>query len=189
MYTTDTRGQFSIERFDDLPISKTLAGELRSDHAGEAGAVQIYRGVLTVSRSEAVRDFAMNHLESEQAHLQFFETWLPVRQQSRLLPLWRLSGWLLGATAAMMGPRMVYQTVATVETFVEQHYLAQLREIALNEALDGLHQQLQKFCDEEVAHRNDAVSRSRLEPGLMTRIWLAMVGRGSALGVSVARRF
>ncbi len=188
MYKIDTIFWLPIERFDDLPISKKLAGDLRSDHAGEAGAVQIYRGIIAVSRSAEVRDFALHHMEAEQAHLQFFENWLPARQQSRLLPCWRLSGWLLGAAAGLMGPHLVYRTIQAVETFVEQHYHAQLKSMIANEALDGLRQQLQKFCDDEVNHKIDAASHLQNEPGLMTRTWQALVGQGSALGVAVARR-
>jgi ubiquinone biosynthesis monooxygenase Coq7 len=188
MYINDTKGSVQVDPFDRLPISKKLAAELRSDHAGEEGAVQIYRGILAVSRSTAVRHFARHHVEAEQAHLGFFEAWLPAKQKSKLLPLWRLSGWLLGATAALMGPRMVYQTVAAVETFVEQHYHAQIEYMASNEALEGLSQQLQTFCDDEVNHRIDAQAHLGNEPGLMTRAWHALIGNGSALGVAVARR-
>ena len=36
---------------DDIPA--WLRRDLRSDHAGESGAVEIYRGILAVSRSGA----------------------------------------------------------------------------------------------------------------------------------------
>ena len=36
-----------------------LIGDLRSDHAGETGAVAIYLGILAVSRDPAVRQFAL----------------------------------------------------------------------------------------------------------------------------------
>lgn len=36
--------------FGSLPIDRALMRDLRSDHAGEVGAVQIYRGILAVSR-------------------------------------------------------------------------------------------------------------------------------------------
>ena len=49
---------------------------MRSNHAGETGAVWIYKGILTVSRDPAIRLFAEHHLATEQTHLGFFEDWL-----------------------------------------------------------------------------------------------------------------
>ena len=90
----------SIEPFEQLPLSAELVADLRSDHAGETGAVQIYRGMLAMSRDTAVRRFALAHVRTELRHLQFFDHWLPKRYRSRLLPLWRAAGWMLGAGAA-----------------------------------------------------------------------------------------
>ena len=70
--------------------------DLRSDHAGEAGAVFIYRGILSCTRDSALREFATEHLATEQRHLAFFEQWLPASLKSRLIPLWKLAGWPVG---------------------------------------------------------------------------------------------
>ena len=51
-----------------------LLRDLRSDHAGEAGAVAIYRGILAVSRCPQVREFAQRHMQTEQRHLATVET-------------------------------------------------------------------------------------------------------------------
>ncbi len=39
-------------------VHADLPGDIRSDHAGETGAVMIYRGILAASRDPAVREFA-----------------------------------------------------------------------------------------------------------------------------------
>ena len=109
---------------DGLP--RQLLQDLRTDHAGETGAVMIYRGVLAVTRDRTLRDFAFHHREAELRHLALMEELLPHRRRSRLLPLWRLSGWLTGALPACIGPRAVYATIEAVETFVDHHYAAQL---------------------------------------------------------------
>ena len=62
---------------------KWLERELRSDHAGETGAVSIYRGVLAVSKDVVVRDFARRHLETEAVHLALMEEILPPAHRSR----------------------------------------------------------------------------------------------------------
>jgi len=178
----------SMKSFESLPLSAELVEELRSDHAGEAGAVQIYRGMLTVSRDPAVRRFAMAHIRTELRHLRFFERWLPQRHHSRLLPLWRGAGWLLGAGSALFGRRAAFRTVAAVETFVERHYLAQIRSIENEPELADLCRVLRDFCADEVAHRDDAAERAGGPDGLFARTWSSLVGAGSVVGVWIARK-
>ena len=72
--------------FGGLP--RWLQQELRSDHAGEFGAVMIYRGILTISRDTSVREFAESHLQTEQKHLALMEEIIPAAGRTRLLPLW-----------------------------------------------------------------------------------------------------
>ena len=49
-----------------LAITPELGAELRSDHAGETGAVAIYRGILAITRNPELRTFAEHHLATEQ---------------------------------------------------------------------------------------------------------------------------
>ena len=96
------------------PLPATLVADLRTDHAGETGAVMIYRGILATTRYGAVRHFAREHLATEAGHLAAIEPLLSRRQRSRLLPLWRIAGWLTGALPALFGPRAVYATIEAV---------------------------------------------------------------------------
>lgn len=74
-----------------------LLRELRSDHAGETGAVFIYRGIVAVANLRGDADlitFAQRHRETESEHLRLIEDWLPPKLRSRLLGPWRIAGWL-----------------------------------------------------------------------------------------------
>ena len=164
-----------------------IQAELRTDHAGETGAVCIYRGVLAVSRDVALRDFAQRHLATEQQHLAVVEAWLPAAQRSRLLPLWRVSGWLTGALPALFGPRTVYATIAAVETFVDGHYQTQVDQLAALPALAKLRADLEACRQDEVHHRDEAHAHAGPAPGWALRLWCGVVGRGSAAAVSVCR--
>lgn len=179
-----------------------LLQELRTDHAGEAGAVMIYRGVLAVARDPALREFAQHHLETERRHLELVEQVMPHGWQSRLLPLWRLSGWLTGALPALFGSRAVYATIEAVETFVDRHYAMQVEMIdaLLLEALEpqrraallSLRALLEQCRLDEVAHRDDAaLRRADAAPGRSTlapmRAWCWLVGSGSSAAVRVCR--
>jgi ubiquinone biosynthesis monooxygenase Coq7 len=178
----------TLPPFTDLGLSRSERAELRSDHAGEAGAVAIYEGILRVALQPEVRRFALAHLHTERAHLAFFERWLPAAERSRLLPIWRLSGWLLGALPALLGPRWVFATIDAVETFVVQHYQAQLNGFDRSSiGRQTLLAQLAHFQSEEDDHRVDAVSRAGA-PGRVLRGWQWLVGRGSALAVKAAKR-
>lgn len=181
-----------VDAFERLPIDESLIRDLRSDHAGEVGAVEIYRGMLAVTRSEELRAFAREHITTELRHRQFFDEWLPRKHQSRLLWVWRAAGWALGAFSALLGERSAYQTVAAVETFVEKHYREQLHALDSNAELEPLRAQLEQFCSEEVAHQRDASARvsrdGEAAPGRLRAAWSAVVGLGSTIGVAVARR-
>ena len=118
--------QKAAREFDAPRVSKEWVGDLRSDHAGELGAVWIYRGVLAISTDPGLREFAARHRATEQSHLDKIEAVLPWFQRSRLLIGWRVAGFLTGALPALFGPRAVYSTIAAVETFVNKHYQHQI---------------------------------------------------------------
>ena len=171
-----------------IEITPDLVGELRSDHAGESGAVWIYHGVLAVAREAGVRDFARRHRATEQRHLDLIEQLLPTSQRSRLLVPWRAAGFLTGALPALFGPRAVYATIAAVETFVDQHYQQQIDRLAGRPEHVALRSLLLECQADECEHRDEALSRRLTPPGPLLRAWCALVGAGSAGAVHIARR-
>lgn len=169
-----------------LPAS--FVADLRTDHAGETGAVCIYQGVLRFARDPDLRAFAQRHLATEQAHLQQIEAWLPRAERSCLLPVWRLAGWVTGALPAVLGPRAVYATIEAVETFVDQHYEEQVRRLAAHPELHPLRQTLLDCQGDEVAHRIEAAAaRGPGKPGALLRGWCWLVDVGSKGAVAVCR--
>lgn len=160
---------------------------LRSDHAGETGAVWIYTGILAVARDREVRRFADRHRDTERRHLQLMEEILTTEQRSRLLPLWRIAGWVTGALPAAIGSAAVYRTIDAVENFVDQHYAKQIESLQGRPEHQRLRTALESCREDEIEHRNDA--RDRLaEAGVFGRLWTGMVGLGSRAGVYVASR-
>jgi ubiquinone biosynthesis monooxygenase Coq7 len=177
---------FVLSPGDVLPDS--VLADLRTDHAGETGAVFIYLGILQFTRNPALRVFAEHHMATEQSHLRHIESWLPKAQYSYLLPLWRLAGFMTGALPALVGPRAVYVTIQAVETFVNQHYDDQVRALASMPALVKLRQVLLECQDDEVAHRDQAAAAlEQKKNGLLLHCWSVMVGAGSRAAVAVCR--
>lgn len=171
---------------DRLP--REVVADLRTDHAGETGAVWIYRGVLQVSCDPALRRFAQRHLDTERSHLRCIEGWLAPGDRSRLLPLWRVSGWLTGALPALLGPRAVYATIEAVERFVDGHYGEQIERMRSDPLLWALRQDLERCRADEVAHRDEAAAAARGAAGMLLRGWTFTVDAGSRAAVAVCRR-
>jgi 3-demethoxyubiquinol 3-hydroxylase len=172
------------------PWPAAVEADLRSDHAGEVGAVAIYRGVLAVSRDPALRAFAAHHLRTERVHLEIVSAHCRDDCRSRLVPAWKVAGWLTGALPALFGPSVVYATIAAVETFVDRHYAEQIERLdAMPDATRwaALRADLERCRLDEVAHRDEARAAGPAD-GTLVRLWIAMVGRGSAAALAMARR-
>ncbi len=172
---------------DPTTLPNWLQAELRSDHAGETGAVWIYHGILQFSRDPLVKDFAQQHLETEQSHLALFEQWLPATVKSALVPAWRLSGWVLGAMATLGGRAGVFATIEAVETFVVRHYEQQISRLIHADIYPEIALALDQFRRDEDHHRADAQDRQHSGAGPFCRAWQKLVEWGSASAVVVAR--
>ena len=172
--------------FSRLP--RWLQQELRSDHAGEFGAVMIYRGILAISRDASVREFADSHLRTEQKHLALMEEIVPAADRTRLLPLWRVMGWLTGALPALFGRQTVFATIEAVETFVDHHYQQQIVRLTPEGEHGPLRQVLVDCQADEVSHRDEAANLALPKRNVILRLWCAVVGSGSAAAVEAAKR-
>ena len=165
-----------------------LLRELRSDHAGEAGAVAIYRGILAVSRCPQVREFARRHMQTEQRHLATVETLVPQPNRSRLLVIWKAAGFVTGALPSLVGRNAVYSTIEAVETFVDLHYAEQIERLESSESWSELQATLKQCWADELEHRDEARERRTSSGGFVMRIWLKSIAIGSQVGVAIARR-
>ena len=172
---------------DTSHLPAGLVADLRSDHAGETGAVWIYRGMLCVSRDETVRAFARQHLQTELQHLQKMSALLPLLRRSWLLVPWRIAGFVTGAVPAVCGRQAVFATIAAVESFVVQHYAHQIDALAGQAGHAALRQTLMDCQRDEAAHRDEAQAHLVAPPGALLAGWCRAVSQGSALAVSLAR--
>jgi len=177
--------------------ARWLLGEMASDHAGETGAVFIYRGAqaaLTLRESDAevhsARAFVAEHLATEAQHLAYFEALLAHEHRSALLPAWRAAGYALGwLPTAVGGSRWLYATVEAVETFVEKHYAEQTCDDQLRIQCPDLVALLELCAQDEVHHKVEAAGRAgdAVRCSFVGKIWSAVVGGGSQAAVALAR--
>jgi len=142
---------------------RRLAEMIRVDHAGEYGAVQIYRGQRAVfdrieGKAHAARVIA-DMEAGEQEHLKTFDRMIAERgvRPTLLGPIWRVMGFGLGAATALMGERAAHACTEAVEEVIEEHYGRQSEALA---GVDGeLKRVVDKFRDDEIAHKETAVEQ------------------------------
>jgi ubiquinone biosynthesis monooxygenase Coq7 len=157
--------------------SPDIAAMLRVDHAGEYGAVAIYRGQQAVfGKSRKTQEIAAQIAQmeaEEQKHLTAFDDMLIARgvRPTALGPLWQAAGYGLGVATALMGEKAAHACTEAVETVIEQHYAEQIE--ATREAHPELCAVFTEFREDELHHRDIAVEGGAKEAagyGLLSRV-------------------
>jgi ubiquinone biosynthesis monooxygenase Coq7 len=168
-----------------------LAEILRVDHAGELGAVHIYRGqraVLRGARGQGALAADLQTTEAHEArHLARFDVLLNDKRvrPTLLTPIWRAAGFALGAGTALMGDKAVHACTEAVESVIEKHYADQVEELA--ERSPDLAAELSGFRGEELAHRDDAIAQGALDaPGY--RVMSAVIRAGCRAAIRISER-
>jgi demethoxyubiquinone hydroxylase (CLK1/Coq7/Cat5 family) len=154
-------------------LPSNVLADLRADHAGEAGAAQMYRGVLAMAAGDGLRAFAARRLATALLHQQRIGRWLPAASRSHLLPLWRAAGWAAGALPALIGPRVVFATVAAVERLLDRRYGRQVERLAASPQFAELRATL-------AACRVDGTGQRRGAPARLHGLPDPLVGAGGA---------
>jgi ubiquinone biosynthesis monooxygenase Coq7 len=169
--------------------SREIDAMIRVDHAGEYGAVQIYRGQLAVfarigAKSHAARVIAeMEAGETE--HLRAFDRMIAERgvRPTAMAPIWRLAGFGLGAATALLGEQAAHACTEAVEEVIEDHY--QRQSDRLGRADPDLKATIDKFRADEVAHKETAIGQgARNAPGYPLLSALIKFGCRAAIRIS-----
>lgn len=173
----------------DIVVPKEMVGLLRSDHAGETGAVWIYKAASLAFWSDAIREMSLEHLPTEQNHLVVMEHLVLASQRSKLIFIWKIMGFGLGFLSALFGYYTFCVTINAVETFVESHYMDQIIKLKKMGNNQNLLKVLKRCCDEEIHHQEDA--GRRIKNGSISSIkkmWIGIIKIGSEFAVKVSAR-
>lgn len=169
--------------------ARRLAEILRVDHAGELGAVHIYRGQRAVMEAAAGHEIIAGDLAEMEAHeavhlARFDQRLTDARVRPTLMaPLWRAAGFALGAGTALLGEKAAHACTEAVETVIEGHYAAQIAELEGRDP--ALAAELAQFRDEELAHRDHALAQGAREaPGYGLLAAVIRVGCKAAIKIS-----
>jgi ubiquinone biosynthesis monooxygenase Coq7 len=165
---------------------------LRVDHAGEYGAVAIYKGQLAVFKRQPGRERIVGQLEEmahqEQDHLDAFDKLLAAGRvrPTAMSPIWNAAGFALGAATALMGEKAAHACTEAVESVIEEHYGDQVAELEASGEKD-LAGKLSKFRDDEIAHKDLAASEGAAQaPGYP--ILSALIGAGCRLAIRISEK-
>lgn len=169
------------------PRGKRLAEMLRVDHAGEYGAVAIYRGQRAVFNALPHKQSVAKKIEEMEAgeaeHLKTFDRLLMERgvRPTLLGPLWNIAGFGLGAATALMGEKAAMACTEAVEDVIEKHYAAQAETLAADEP--DLAATIRQFREDEIGHKKTAEAAGAAEaPGY------ALLSRAIRFGCHAAIR-
>lgn len=172
-------------------LAMRLAQILRVDHAGELGAVHIYRGQRAVFSAAAGHEAISEQLERMEAHearhLQRFEALLnDTRTRPTVLaPLWRAAGFALGAGTALLGEKAAHLCTEAVESVIEAHYAGQIAELEGRD--DALAAELVGFRNDELAHRDEAVESGAREAPAAPALG-ALIRAGCRAAIKISER-
>jgi len=172
--------------FAALPDPRHEAATLRRlitvDHAGEHGAIAIYRAQLLVAR-RFYPDLAetLGHiLAHERDHFRRLETLRRTHaaRRCRVFHLWAVGGWLLGCATALLGRNGVRICTAAVEDTVNRHLDEQIAYV--QSRAPDIAVELAAIQTEEREHQHFAEARLR-RTGAWALLDLAI--RGATEGV------
>lgn len=165
---------------------------LRVDHAGEYGAVAIYKGQLAVFERQHGKERIVSQLREmraeEQDHLDAFDKMLAAGnvRPTALSPVWQAAGYALGVGTALLGEKAAHACTEAVETVIEEHYGDQVTELtAAGE--DELAARMAKFQEEEVAHKDLAAAEGAAQaPGYP--LLSAVIRTGCRLAIRISEK-
>ncbi|MEM6267229.1 MAG: demethoxyubiquinone hydroxylase family protein [Pseudomonadota bacterium] len=164
---------------------------IRVDQAGEFGATRIYEGQLAVMGDRGPNSAEIRHMaEDEAIHREQFDALMAKRRvrPTALHPLWSAAGYALGAGTALLGPEAAMACTAAVEEEIDRHYTDQLDRLRETGVDPELADMVEKFRDEERAHR-DAALANGAERAPAYPLLAGAIRLGCRIAIKVSERF
>ena len=170
--STAACGKPAAKEATDARARLTIARILKVNHAGEYGAIRIYRAQIWVARRfyPDVVAFLEETLRHEINHCAMFRGAMPERRARpcRATILWGNGGLILGFLTALMGRKGIWICTAAVEGAVHKHLDDQL--FFLRDKDPELYSLIDAIQAEELHHLNYAEER------IMSRsLWARML--------------
>ena len=179
---------------------RTLSRILKVNHAGEYGAIRIYRAQLWLARHwhPALVPFLEETLSHEIQHCRHFVEAMSSRQSRpcRAMWLWGLGGSALGVITAVMRRNAVLACTKAVEQTVHRHLEAQIaflasRDTALRDLIAGIQVEECRHLDHAAGQLAPSPFNRAIETvvdiSTATVIWLSTQGAVSRMEKALRR--
>jgi len=173
---------------NNIVLPKELIPYFRSNHAGETGAVYIYKAIIKFTKDKDILEFSELHLSTETKHLNLLENIVKKKDFSKLIILWKLFGFITGFIPSMLGRNFIYTTIYYVETFVEKHYQEQLNMLDNSKKTKKIRKIIEDLMKDEIDHKDDAKKKLK-NLTIFNKFWGQIITHGSNLAVNVSKRF
>ena len=161
----------------------TVRRILKVNHAGEYGAIRIYRAQIWVARWRCadVVPFLEETLGHEINHCTMFRNAMPQRiaRPCRVMPFWGNGGLVLGFLTALLGRQGIWICTAAVEPAVHRHLEDQLHFVRNRDP--DLYALIIAIQNEELMHLNHAEERIST-----TSLWSPWLGNSISRATDVA---
>lgn len=177
------------KNFSNLTKDQKIHQAIRVNHAGEYGAKQIYAGQAAVFKFKKDSETAslINHMkEQEDVHFNYFNQKI-IDEKVRptlMQPIWKVAGFALGATTALMGKKAAMACTVAVEGVIDEHYQNQLNNL---EGCDDLKENIEKFRQEELEHR-DIGLKNNAEDLAIYKPLSFMIKNASKLAIAISTK-
>jgi len=175
----------------DAPIASTALGNriLKVDHAGEHGAISVYRAQHWVARWRAPTLLAElgEFLVHEQRHRDIFAAEMRRRgvRRCRSYHLCGLGGLTLGLLTGLIGRKAIAATTVAIESVVIRHLNEQIDQ--LQSADPGAAATISQIVEDEQQHHDASLAHCD-ERGSLDRVVKAIVSTSTELVIWLGMR-
>jgi len=155
----------------NLSYKNKIKEMIRVNHAGELGAKVIYDGQILANKIKGDKETLeiIEKMKSQETeHFDYFNQQIQAQKVRPTIfqPLWGIGGFAMGFLTAIIDKKSAMTCTTAVEEVIDDHYQQQIKEIdylisnnldekSKNELIE-LQDNLKKFRDEEISHRNIA---------------------------------
>lgn len=140
---------------------KILSQIIRVNHAGEFGAMNIYKSQIKFFKNDPNTRKMLDHMkEQERIHLEFFAKQLLINNiaPTKFILIWKYFAKILGICTGALGKDAVMLCTIAVEEVIEEHYEEQKNLIdkifSDDQEMLRLKEQISIFQKEEVEHKD-----------------------------------
>ena len=154
-----------MKKTDKIKIEEFI----RVDHAGERGAIKIYKDQLlalnTIIKDKNLKKKIEEMKIHEKEHCVFFENEINKRniKTTKFLPIWDLLGVTLGFGSTLLGKKTAMLCTTFIEEVIDEHYQNQINQLMPDENI--LKEKIKKFRKEELHHKDIAYKNGATKKG------------------------